>query len=313
LTLLTPETVSSPALTAIPESSKAVLATPAATPIDPVITGQEQTPSSPPQSDPGGNPKDTNPGNDNPSQTSDDGPAANRAAAISPEPLAKSLFPPTPDAGPVKTKTTASLPDPSPAAQSHDDSGMLARTFQVQAAAATIETSTNSTVPARTAADALRNTESAQPAGAPQATAPRTAATQEIAVHIARGDAPGVDVRVTDRAGQIHVAVRTPDTDLQNSLRQDLGTLVSSLQRSGYRAEAFTTSLSDSSFQSGGGNQSAPGSSQSDDAGSDSSGRGQQQPQQRQQHPHQHSEQHAEQRPRDRRAAKWTQVMEKVA
>jgi hypothetical protein len=47
-----------------------------------------------------------------------------------------------------------------------------------------------------------------------------------------------VDVQLTDRAGQIHVAVRTPDPELEMSLRRDLDTLVDSLERSGFRTVA---------------------------------------------------------------------------
>jgi hypothetical protein len=47
-----------------------------------------------------------------------------------------------------------------------------------------------------------------------------------------------VDVHLTERAGQVHVAVRTPDAGLQTSLRQDLGTLVNSLERAGFHTEA---------------------------------------------------------------------------
>lgn len=60
-----------------------------------------------------------------------------------------------------------------------------------------------------------------------------------IALRIAQADAPAVDLHVTERAGEIHVAVRTPDAGLQASLRQDLGALSNSLERAGYRAETF--------------------------------------------------------------------------
>jgi hypothetical protein len=59
-------------------------------------------------------------------------------------------------------------------------------------------------------------------------------------MRIAQPDAPAVDVHVTQRAGEVQVSVHTPDAALQSSLRQDLGTLVSSLQRTGYHAETFT-------------------------------------------------------------------------
>jgi hypothetical protein len=38
----------------------------------------------------------------------------------------------------------------------------------------------------------------------------------------------------------VHVAVRTADPALQSSLRQDLPTLVNSLEHAGYHAETFT-------------------------------------------------------------------------
>jgi hypothetical protein len=64
-------------------------------------------------------------------------------------------------------------------------------------------------------------------------------AVQEIAVRISAPDSPVVDLHVTERGGEIHVAVRTPDVELQTSLRQDLGTLAGSLERTGYHAETF--------------------------------------------------------------------------
>jgi hypothetical protein len=64
-------------------------------------------------------------------------------------------------------------------------------------------------------------------------------AVQEIAVRIERGDMAPVDLHVTERAGEIHVAVRTADAELQTSLRQDLSSLSNSLERAGYHAETF--------------------------------------------------------------------------
>lgn len=85
------------------------------------------------------------------------------------------------------------------------------------------------------AAQALRESEPVQPAAAP----PRQAPAQEIAVRIGRPDAPPVDVQMAERGGQVRVDVRTQDPALQSSLRQELGTLVNSLERSGFRTEAF--------------------------------------------------------------------------
>jgi hypothetical protein len=88
----------------------------------------------------------------------------------------------------------------------------------------------------QTAAEALRASEP----GAPPNLTPPSCAAQEIALRIALPDAPPVDILLVERAGQVQVAVRTPDAGLLSSLRQDLGTLVNSLERSGYRAETFT-------------------------------------------------------------------------
>ena len=92
--------------------------------------------------------------------------------------------------------------------------------------------------PLAAAADAVRNSEPA----APPAPAAPGAPIQEIAVRIARPEAPAVDLQVTERGGEIHVAVRTADAGLQTSLREDLGTLTTSLERAGYHAETFVPS-----------------------------------------------------------------------
>ncbi len=89
---------------------------------------------------------------------------------------------------------------------------------------------------APSAAQALRESEPSAPA----APAPPAAAVKEIAVRIATPQAPAVDVHLVERAGQLQVSVRTADGGLQTSLRQDLSSLVNSLQRLSYRVEAFT-------------------------------------------------------------------------
>lgn len=70
-------------------------------------------------------------------------------------------------------------------------------------------------------------------------TKPAGSAVQEIAVRISRPEEPAVDLHVMERGGEIHVAVRTPDVELQTSLRQDLGTLAGSLERAGFHAETY--------------------------------------------------------------------------
>jgi hypothetical protein len=48
-----------------------------------------------------------------------------------------------------------------------------------------------------------------------------------------------VEVRVLERAGEVRLSVRTPDTELATSLRQQLGDLVGRLEQTGYQAETW--------------------------------------------------------------------------
>ncbi len=62
---------------------------------------------------------------------------------------------------------------------------------------------------------------------------------QQIEVRISQPQTPPVDLQIAQRAGQIQVVVRTGDANLETSLRQDLNTLVHSLERSGFHTETF--------------------------------------------------------------------------
>lgn len=83
--------------------------------------------------------------------------------------------------------------------------------------------------------EALRASEPVQAAPAPS-----TPSTHEIIVRVSQPQSSPVDLQVTQRGGEVHVAVRTADPALQSSLRQDLPTLVNSLEHAGYHAETFT-------------------------------------------------------------------------
>ncbi len=96
-----------------------------------------------------------------------------------------------------------------------------------------------------TVADTLRTSETLGAASEPTAAVVTNAPVQEIAVRIAQPAMPVVDLQVTERAGEIHVAVRTPDASLETLLRQDLGTLTNSLERAGYRAETYVPGAHD--------------------------------------------------------------------
>lgn len=79
------------------------------------------------------------------------------------------------------------------------------------------------------------------------ASPPSSGQTQQIDVRVTQSQAPPVDLQVAQRSGQIQVVVRTSDAGLESALRQDLGTLVHSLERSGFQAETFVPNASDSS------------------------------------------------------------------
>jgi hypothetical protein len=61
---------------------------------------------------------------------------------------------------------------------------------------------------------------------------------REIEIQVNRGD-QRVDVRLTERSGEVLVAVRTPDTQLAGTLREDLPLLSSRLEQAGFRADAW--------------------------------------------------------------------------
>ena len=150
--------------------------------------------------------------------------------------------------------------------------------------------------PVPSAVEALRAAAPAAPAASAHASAP----VREIAVRIASPQAPAVDVHLIERGGQINVAVRTPDGGLQTSLRQDLGSLVNSLERAGYRAEAFAprdgvqqASISTQTNSQNSREESQTGSGDRGTAFGDSQQGGQQQ-----------------QKQRDPRAAKWIEELE---
>ena len=64
--------------------------------------------------------------------------------------------------------------------------------------------------------------------------------TREISLRLAEADSAKVDVKLTERAGKVQVAVRTEDRELARSLQSDLGELVGRLERRGYTTETWT-------------------------------------------------------------------------
>ena len=80
----------------------------------------------------------------------------------------------------------------------------------------------------------------ARPAGeirvAPETVKP--AAAHDLRLAVGGGD-ERVEIRVAERSGEIHVAVRTPDPRLAGSLRDDLPTLTSRLEAAGLHTETW--------------------------------------------------------------------------
>jgi hypothetical protein len=60
-----------------------------------------------------------------------------------------------------------------------------------------------------------------------------------ISLRLADTGEQQIDLKVTDRGGDVKVAVRTADVDLAGSLRDNLGDLVHKLEQSGFRAESW--------------------------------------------------------------------------
>jgi len=79
----------------------------------------------------------------------------------------------------------------------------------------------------------------------------RTQPVSEIALQVGSAKRSGVEVQLVDRAGEVHVAVRAADSSLAGSLRNQLGELVTQLERSGYHVETWTPTETLSSPASG--------------------------------------------------------------
>jgi len=79
----------------------------------------------------------------------------------------------------------------------------------------------------------------ARPLGDPPAAAPKPAAAHEIQLQVGGPGNSRVEVRLTERAGDVRVAVSTPDTRLASELRADLPSLAARLEQSGFHAETW--------------------------------------------------------------------------
>lgn len=110
-------------------------------------------------------------------------------------------------------------------AQTNFDAAAL--TPQVASPASAPHAASRSEVPAEAS--------SAAPMPQPAATAP---AAHDIKLEL-NGGGERVEVRLTERGGDVHVAVRTPDGRLSDAMRQDLPALAAKLEQSGFRADGW--------------------------------------------------------------------------
>jgi len=99
-----------------------------------------------------------------------------------------------------------------------------------------------------------------------------------MSLQISSGDDTKVDVRLVERAGEVRVAVRTPDETLARTMREDLGSLTGKLSQTGFATESWAPARSGSSTFS---EQHSPSGNQ--DGGSGQQQQQQQESQQEQQ------------------------------
>jgi hypothetical protein len=66
-----------------------------------------------------------------------------------------------------------------------------------------------------------------------------SASVRDISLKLTSKDQAPVQVRLSERAGELHVSVRTPDAGLTRGLRDGLSDLVGHLEHNGYRAESW--------------------------------------------------------------------------
>ena len=91
--------------------------------------------------------------------------------------------------------------------------------------------------PRESAPDSPPPAAATEPAAAPEA--PKPAAAHDIKLELAGQGDRRVEVRVSERAGDMRIEVRTPDSGLAGDLREDLPALATKLEQTGFRAETW--------------------------------------------------------------------------
>ena len=76
----------------------------------------------------------------------------------------------------------------------------------------------------------------------PSSSASKTEPVRDLSIRLGNGPGNQVDVRIQERAGEVHVAVLSNSSSLNSNLREQVGDLVGKLDRAGYHAETFKVS-----------------------------------------------------------------------
>lgn len=71
---------------------------------------------------------------------------------------------------------------------------------------------------------------------------------RDISVRLSNDNRPSVDLRVVERNGELHVAVRAADAGMTNALRNNLSELNGRLDHSGFQTEMWTPASAESSL-----------------------------------------------------------------
>jgi len=188
--------------------------------------------------------------------------------------------------------------DPASNAPQPDASADLAQArFDVNAPVAQAG-STISTTHAAGSSETKAPAEAAPAPSTPAAAAAPVA--HDIKLELNVGGGQRVEVRLTDRAGDIHVAVRTPDARLSDAMRADLPALAAKLEQSGFHADAWQPAAGGErrALETGAGN----GSQDSQEHGGQNQQQKQDDPQQQQ---HQRNLTNATNRKTDRKDFAW--------
>lgn len=165
-------------------------------------------------------------------------PAVIPGAAAEATPIA-----PSADAG-AKDKSANPQPKPEQKSTANDDKTDPALSHAAEPVAKQAEPILTAATPAhvsRPAEHALPKETATPEAAAPleiqEPAVPRTEPARDISFRIASHSADAVDVKLVDRAGQIHVSVRSADPALTKSLQANISDLAGKLEHSGFHAE----------------------------------------------------------------------------